>query len=339
MLLFLSACGKKEAEAENKMPGIEAIPVRLTAISQVPAQKAITVGGLLGTENEARLSFKTGGIIQKINVKVGDPVRRGQVLARLDMTEISAAVAQAQLAFEKAQRDFDRVTALHKDSVATLENLQNAKTGLELARQGLNSAKFNQAHSEIIAPGDGFVTMKLMNEGETAGPGMPIVIISNTSAQSKWVLKAGLSDKDWSVVQEGDSAKVTLDAYAGSVFEGIVSRKPLGADPYSGSFQVEITLNLGNAKPGAGLFGEATILPQKRNKYWMLPYESVLEANGNDAFVFVTTDKKTAKRVAVKIAYLDAKTVAISEGLEGYESVIATGSAYLADQSPISIAE
>jgi RND family efflux transporter MFP subunit len=338
LTLLFTACGKKDSESA-KTPGIEPIPVKLEKIEQLNSQRAITVGGLLGTENEARLSFKTGGIIQRIHVKVGDAVRRGQLLATLDLTEITAGVNQAQLGFEKAQRDYDRAKALHRDSVATLEMLQNAQTGLEFARQTLESVKFNQTHSAIHATADGFVLAKLMNEGELAGPGMPILALSTTSGQSHWVLRAGLSDKEWSLIQPGDSATITLDAYPDRTFNGSVTRKSQGADPYSGAFQVEVTVELQDVKPAAGLFGQATILPRTQGKYWMLPYESVLEADGNEAFVFVTRDRKTATKVPVKVAYLAQNRVAISGGLEGFPEVITTGSAYLTDKSPITIAQ
>jgi hypothetical protein len=118
-----------------------------------------------------------------------------------------------------------------------------------------------------------------------------------------------------------------------------VSRKAQGADPYSGAFQVEVEVDLQGEKPAAGLFGEVTIRPSKKQAYWMLPYESVLEANGQDAFVFVTKDRQIAKRLPVKIAFLDRDKVAISGGLEGYPEVITTGSAYLMDESAIKVAQ
>lgn len=338
LLLVVSACGKKESTAAA-LPGLAPIPVELAPIEQRAAMRPVHAGGLLATEDEARLSFKTGGLIQRIHVKVGDPVRRGQLLATLDITEINAQVTQAQLGFEKAQRDYDRAKALHRDSVATLEMLQNAQTGLDIARQTLQAARFNLSHSEIRATGDGFVLARLMNEGEMAGPGMPILALSNTSGQSRWVLRAGLADKEWSLLQLGDSAQVTLDAYAGKTFSGTVTRKSQGADPYSGSFQVEIAVNLGDVKPAAGLFGQATLFPRSESQYWLLPYEAVLEADGNDAFVFVTKDRKTASKLPVRVAFLDDDKVAISGGLQGYPEVITTGSAYLTDNSKITLAQ
>jgi multidrug efflux pump subunit AcrA (membrane-fusion protein) len=87
----------------------------------------ITASGLLSTENEARLSFKISGIIEKIFVKEGDRVRKGQLLATLKSTEIASQVQQVQLTVEKAQRDYQRANNLYKDSVVTLEQLQNAE--------------------------------------------------------------------------------------------------------------------------------------------------------------------------------------------------------------------
>ena len=338
LVLLVTACGKKETSA-SALPGLAPIPVQLTAIAQHTAMRPVHAGGLLATEDEARLSFKTGGLIQRIHVKVGDAVRRGQLLATLDITEINAQVTQAQLGLEKSQRDYDRAKALHRDSVATLEMLQNAQTGLDIAKQTVQAARFNLSHSEIRATGDGFVLARLMNEGEMAGPGMPILALSNTSGQSRWVLRAGLADKEWSLLQLGDSATVQLDAYPGRSFTGTVTRKSQGADPYSGSFQVEIAVALGEVKPAAGLFGQATLYPRSESQYWLLPYEAVLEADGSDAFVFVTKDRKTATKLPVRVAFLDDDQIAISGGLQGYTEVITTGSAYLTDNSPITLAQ
>jgi RND family efflux transporter MFP subunit len=338
LTLLLAACGKKE-EAAHKTPGLDPIPVHLAKVEQVAAQRPMNLGGLLATENDVRLSFKTGGIIQRIHVKAGDQVKRGQLLATLDLTEITSGVNQAQLAFDKAQRDHDRAVALHRDSVATLEMLQNAKTGLEFARQTLETAKFNQAHSTIFATENGFVLAKLMNEGELAGPGMPILAISTTSGQSQWVLRAGASDVEWSILQVGDSANIMLDAYPDRNFKGKVTRKSQGADPYSGAFQIEIAIELEDVKPAAGLFGHATVHPKSQSKYWLLPYEAVLEADGQNAFVFVTHDRKIAEKLPVKVAYLDQNKIAIAGGLDGTLEVITSGSAYLSDKSLITVAQ
>jgi RND family efflux transporter MFP subunit len=152
----------------------------------------INASGLVSTENEARLSFKIGGIIEKIYVKEGDRIKKGQLLATLKSTEIASQVQQVQLTVEKAQRDYQRANNLYKDSVVTLEQLQNAKTGLDIARQNLQQVAFNQEYSKIYAPADGFVVKKIGNEGELASSGSPVLFANALSASSKWILKIGL---------------------------------------------------------------------------------------------------------------------------------------------------
>ena len=66
------------------------------------------------------------------------------MLATLNLTEVNAAAEQASLAYQKAERDYERASNLYQDSVATLEQMQNAKTALDVARQQYNSAGFNR---------------------------------------------------------------------------------------------------------------------------------------------------------------------------------------------------
>ena len=129
----LYSCGSKANETKKSRD--ESIPVRLISINEEAANNNINLSGVLSTEGSARLSFKTGGVIDKIFVKEGDQVRKGQLLATLKSTEISAQVQQVQLSLDKATRDYERISNLYKDSVATKEQWQNAKTGLDIARQ------------------------------------------------------------------------------------------------------------------------------------------------------------------------------------------------------------
>src|SRR5690242_13819506 len=107
--VLMEACGGRANELKTTI-ATEAIPVKLVQVSQQTNSTIIHASGLVGTENEAKLSFKIGGIIDNILVKEGQAVKKGQLLATLKSTEISAQVRQVQLAVEKAQRDYDRVS-------------------------------------------------------------------------------------------------------------------------------------------------------------------------------------------------------------------------------------
>jgi membrane fusion protein, multidrug efflux system len=328
------ACKQEPRKNPIPSPG-EAIAVTLAPIQSGGLSNTIEATGLLQTEDESKLSFKIGGVVESVYVSEGDYVKTGQVLATLKNTEIASQVSQVQLNVQKAERDYERTYNLFMDSVATLEQLQNAKTGLEIAKQGLSAAQFNQQYARIYAPTSGFVVKKLVSAGEIAGPGMPVLILNHVSGSSHWVLKAGVTDAQWAQIVLGDKAQVGFDAFPGKVFEATVTNRSLAADPANGSFIVELRVNFDKEKPATGMFGRAKIISGKVTYAHVVPYAALLEADGNRGFVFVTKDKKTVARKEVKIGKLYPDHVEIIAGLENENYVVVSGSAFLNEQSAI----
>jgi RND family efflux transporter MFP subunit len=334
--LLVASCGTNANQPAPERKS-EKIPVKVADIGKGIADDRLESSGYLSTEDEARLAFKVGGVIDKIYVREGEKIRKGQLLASLKSTEISAQVQQVELQVEKARRDYARVQNLYRDSVATLEQLQNAKTGLEIAEQGLRAAGFNQQFARIYATGDGFVVRQLKNEGEMTEGGAPLLITREVSATSQWVLTVGLSDREWASVQRGDSAILSFDAFPGKTFSGIVHRKALSANPSSGAFETELRVDFGKEQPAAGIFGRARIRVHKPVEGFSIPYDALLEANGKQGFVFVTNDGKTVQRVPVTIGTISQQVVYLVDGLEGYKQVVISGSPYLTDGSAIQV--
>jgi RND family efflux transporter MFP subunit len=314
----------------------EPVPVRIAALEKTVSNSVVTSSGQLTTEDETLLAFKTGGVVDKVFVKEGDPVRKGQLLASLDLTEVNALVAQARHNVEKVQRDFQRVTNLYRDSVATLEQLQNVETALSVAKEQLQAATFNKSFSAIHATTNGYVLRKFVNGGQVVGIGDPI-LLTNSATQGGWILKVGASDKEWSSIQIRNKASVVLDAFPGKTFDATVTRKSETADPQTGAFTIEIKIINDGVKLATGMFGAATIHSAEKQSSWNVPYEAVLDANGNEGFVFVTSDNKTAKKQPVIIESFHGKSMRISSGLENAGALIISGSAYLSDNSPIII--
>lgn len=319
-----------------------AIPVKVLPVKQYNAFEKIPVSGQFTTDDEVMMSFKTTGIISKIFVKEGDAIKKGQLLATLNLTEIEAGVQQAQLAYDKAGRDLQRVTNLYNDSVATLEQVQNAKTARDLAAQSLNTARFNRQYSEIRAEANGFVLRKLANEGQLISSGNA-VLQTNGAASGKWILRAGITDKQWNAVKMGDPAEILIASHSGQAFSGRVTRKSESVDPSNGLFSIDITLN-GNqsGKIGAGMFGNGTISSgsqhaAEKTGTWTVPYEALLDGDGSSGYVFVTNDNHTAEKMKVVISGIEKDQVIVSQGLENAKSLIISGSAYLTDKSFIQI--
>ena len=345
---ILSSCSSKAkqekgTQAENKLFAAEVISVKTLKIKNTESNSSITATGLITTENEARYAFKIGGIIDKIYIKEGESFQKGKLLATLKLTEIDAGVTQAKLGLEKAERDYARIQNLYKDSVATLEQLQNTKTALEIAQKQLTALSFNEQNAFIYAKNMGFVTKKLANEGEIIAGGMPVLAI-NESTGAAWILRVGLSDKEWAGVEIGNKAKVSIDAFPNETFEATISRKSQAADQSSGSFQVELNLIPINSKKdknqiqfAIGMYGKATIeLTQKYNST-TIPYDALIEADGKNAFVFVPNGINKVKRIPIILQSFDNENVKVASGLENIDEIIISNSAFLNEKSTISI--
>ncbi|KAA9037152.1 efflux RND transporter periplasmic adaptor subunit [Ginsengibacter hankyongi] len=333
---ILVACsqGKKD---DIGMLSLKVIPVKTIKLSLVDSVASINTTGLITTENEAKCAFKIGGIIDHIYVQEGQRFRKGQLLASLKLTEIQSGVLQAQLNLEKVHRDYRRAFNLYKDSVATLEQLQNSKTALDVAQKQLDAIAFNKQYAFIYAEQDGFVARKIANEGEVIAGGSPVLAINVNDGSKGWVLKAGLSDKEWAAVEVGNRARVLIDAFPSQKFKATVFKKALAADPMSGLFEVELTLSLEKNLPAAGMFAEASIKTNKAIRQKWIPYSAMIEADGNKAYVFVPYHQTEVKKVPITIGSFDTQKVKVASGLENVSEIIVSNTAFLNEQSSITI--
>jgi RND family efflux transporter MFP subunit len=336
VLLGFTAC-QKARSAEGAPKDDTSIAVKTAAVGTSVVTESVFASGLISSDVEARLSFKTGGIIDKIYVQEGQKVTKGQVLATLNLTEINAQVSQARQSFDKTERDLQRIKNLYADTAATLEQLQNVTTAHEVARQSLNIAQFNQNYSQLRSPATGTVLKKLMNEGELAGPGTPVVYVAATGQQN-WVVRVGVSDKDWAKLNIGDKAKINLDAYPDDTFEGTVTELAQAADPVNKLYEIEIQVKPGTRRFAPGLFAKAEVIPGQSRTYFTIPVEAIVEGNGKQAFVYtLASGGKAARKVPVQIAFFDNEKVMISKGLENVKEVITSGSSFLTEDSEVAV--
>jgi RND family efflux transporter MFP subunit len=336
--LFIS-CGHKKEQASTTPASkeTETIHVKVMSVSSLKLSDDIVATGLLTTENEAIYSFKIGGVISKILVEEGQVFRKGQVLAQLNTTEITAGYEQARLGVEKAQRDYDRALHLFKDSVYTLEQLQNTKTGLDVAHKVAEAVAFNKQYAQVYAASDGFVTKKMANEGEIVGPGTPVLAINETKGNTNYVLKVGVTDEEWAAISIGQKAVVKLDGYPDKNFDAYVFRKSLASDRNSGSFQIELKTKLGDVIPATGMFGRVQIIALNARSLPVIPYDALIEADGNKAFVFTTSGNNRVKKIPVVISRFDNQKAYISHGLENVNEVVVANSTYLNENSTVQI--
>jgi multidrug efflux system membrane fusion protein len=177
LLILATSCSQAD-QKEN--PVNNAVKVRTHSVEYREYKLAVRATGMLSTATEMKLSFKTGGIISQLNVREGTSVKRGEVLAELDLSEVRAQVNQAHIGLEKARRDLSRAKNLYRDSVVTLEVYQNAESAWEVARSQVQIADFNLEHSRIKAPSDGTIQKILVETSEVIGPGHPAILFATT---------------------------------------------------------------------------------------------------------------------------------------------------------------
>ena len=327
VLLLAAGCSRTPAPAAATAETpflVETAPVILST-EPVPVEMA----GVLSRRTEAALSFKPGGVIATVAVRTGDAVSAGQVLATLRLDEIDAAVAQARTGVEKARRDLARVEALHADHVATLENLQDARSALELAEAGLRSAEFNRQRSVITAPSAGQILRRQAEPDEHAAPGRPILTFAADG--DGWLVRAGVPEREIVRLQTGDRATVALNG--GREVAATVTQIAGGADPATRTVEVELQ-PAGELAPGqrSGFIVNVRLYPQPVPARAAVPVSALVEGRALQASLFVLrADGHTVRRQPVELEAIHGPTAYLRTALPAGSRVVTTGAEFLTD--------
>ena len=328
----LSGCGRSSVETAQPPT-----PVRTAVATDGPALPPIDGNGIVATRDEARLSFKVGGVVSRIRVQEGDTVRKGQMLAEIEPTEINAQVESTWQLAEKARRDLERGERLYADQVISLEQLEGLRTQAATSRAQLRAANFNRGYAAIVAPRDGVVLRKLVEERELVPAGQTVLAMGGRDRG--YIVRGSLSDREIVQVKLGDAVKLSIDAWPGREFLGRVSEVSNAADERSGMFPIEIKLDDMPVQLATGLVAKLRIEPASANngRLVYVPIAAVLEGDADRASVFVVAGNKARKR-PVKIAFLTGEQVALTSGLARGDVVVAEGALYLTDGETIQVA-
>ena len=335
---LLAGCGGRPSSPDAS-PQQDAAPVRTSPVETVTIPREIRAVGILAPRDEIRLSFKAGGVLDRIDVDVGDRVREGQVLAVLKRVEVDAAVSQAAEAVEKARRDLERARQLRLDEVATEEQVEDLTTAYSVARSNLQAAQFNARFARIEAPADGIVLQRLAKADELVQGGQPVLVIGSTGAG--WVVRAALVDRDVVRANIDDDASVTFDAFPGREFAGRVARIASSADPQTGTFEVEVEIANGDARFARGLVAKVAIKLAAAvgdTERTVVPLTAVVEANGASATIYVLdAGAGVARRRNVTVGPITGEQVVVIAGLDPGEQVVTDGAAWLTDVRPVRV--
>jgi multidrug efflux system membrane fusion protein len=330
-IILMTAC----RHTEIKSGSADRVRVRVTGLIAESVSIPVHTTGTLVASEELKLSFKTGGIVGKIFVREGDRVRKGDILASLDLLEINANAEQAKIVYDKAVRDFIRAENLLKEGATTLEKKQNAETAMNMAKNSLEIARFNLQHSKIEAPDNGIVMKQFVKKNELVSSGYPVFLFGTSGKY--WKVKAGLSDRDMIKINPGDSAVVGFDAWPGVKFSAMVDQVGEMSNPYTGTYEAELIVTDAGYRLASGFVASADIYPSVKKSFTMVPVGSIIEADGLRGYVYIVNSEMKARKILVEITVISGNRAAVTGIPEEVTEVVSEGAAYLRDGAEVEI--
>ena len=352
MSLF-SACSKSDDSEKT-----EAVPVQVSIVKLGNVSQVLTYSGDIHAEYEVKVFSKVPDRIEKFYVDEGDPVKKGQAIARIAATTIEQGVKQAQAALMAANAqeanlkvEFDRVKRLFAESAmskqqydATQTQYEAAKAQAEQAQAGLISVKSQLDDAELTAPISGIIGQRFYEEGDMANPSMPVVSIVQME-KVKIVFDA--TEEDLGKLAIGQEATIKVRSYVDKAFSGKVQKISPVLDPQTRMAKVEVLIDNPNylLKPGmyaevsvtTGLLSDVIVVP----RYVSIESTTLEKVNGEDQVLknyFVYTVKSGhAKQNKLDIRYVNHKSIAVNGGVAIGDTLVIVGQNNLRDGLPVAI--
>lgn len=329
LLVLLAACGKSgkdDQKDEAKVP-VEVARARTGLI-----EAAYRGTATLEAEAEATVTAKTAGVIQSILVEEGDPVRAGQVLARLDTERLRYELARAAASREQAEQNFQRNESVYQRNIVSREAYDKTKYELETARAAYDVAQLNLREAEIKAPIDGVVSQRYIKTGNQITVGAQAFRITRLDR-----LQANIyvPERDIHKLAPQQRATVTVDAWPDKRFGAQLLRINPVVDAGSGTVKVTLAMDAGQRELKPGMFSRVEILYDRREQALLVPRDAVLSEDAAQSVFVISKDR--ALRRAVRTGYSDGEHVEITDGLKAGDQVVVTGQANLKDDARIEV--
>ena len=279
--------------------------VRFARVGTTSAANLIKAVGTVGLRRETSLGFTSPGRIARLTVEDGDAVRRGQMLAALDMTTVGADLSAARAERERAAAEYARSTKLFEQGWITRPRLDGAKATLASADARVRASGFQSNNAVIVAPGPGRILARLAEPGQVVAAGTPVLVLGEESGG--YVLRVPLTDRDLAAVRSGAPATVRIAALGGAALAGQIVELGGRAERTTGTFAAEVALPA-DVRLRAGQIGNVSIVANGTGTRIEVPPAAIFAPRAGEAFVYVFD--REAKRVRLR-------KVAIAEASDG----------------------
>jgi RND family efflux transporter MFP subunit len=228
------------------------------------------------------------------------------------------------------------MAALQADRVATLEQLQDARSAVELAEAGLRAATFNREHSVITAPVDGRILRRLAEPDELAAPGRPILAFAGDA--EGWIVRVGVPEKEVVRLRTGDRAAVSLGA--APEIPAAITQIAEAADPATRTVEVELQPD-SPLSPGqrSGFLVNTRLWPEPVPARPVVPLAALVEGRDRRGFIFVLTGNgRQVRRESVEIDTISGTRAYLRTPLPAGTRVVTTGAEFLTDGRAVTVA-
>jgi HlyD family secretion protein len=328
-----------------------------TARRLAVAERVMVVGNLIGAAT-VDVVPKVSGRLEAVHVRLGDQVRRGQLLATLEDRELREQVRQNEASLEVSQATIRQREADLKNAQSNLDRSRNLFARNLIARQTLDDAearydaavaqvdlakaqgtqatarleelRINLSNTRILSPVDGFVGSRRLDPGAFVGTNSSFLSVVDIHFVR---LVANLVEKDLGRIVPGMPAQVEVDAYPGEVFQGRVARLAPVLDPATRTAQMEVEVPNPASRLKPGMYARVQFVVLEHANALTVPRNAIVDLEGTRG-VFVA-DGTTARFRRVQTGIVDGEAVEVVDGLADGSIVITLGSASLQDGDPI----
>lgn len=293
----------------------------------------ISGDGELKAKTQVNIQSQVMGRVERIFVKEGDEVKKGDLLCLLERKSYEANLTLQRARYEQVKSSFIRIDSLYKKRLISDEEYERAKTEYEVAKAGYEDALDKYNKTEIRSPINGKVVKLNIEEGETAiigtmnNPGTIMMIIADLS---KMMAVIEVSERDVVDIKIGNPAKITLDALPDTFFLGYVSR--IGYVPITTAtgtekitnFEVEVELQDTSFLLRPGMSVHCEITTAEKESVLVVPISAIgrRKIGGKEVDACFVIENGKAKLKPVKVGSYGEFEAEIIEGLKEGEEVI-----------------
>jgi RND family efflux transporter MFP subunit len=348
LALLLAACaaddnGDQDAEEEVS----DGTPVRVAQVERATVEEQERSVGTVETFTQPVIAAEVSGRIRQVEHDVGDQVSEGDVLARIDREpfEIGRAVAaaevgrlesrtrQLELDMKRLQRLSEREYATEQDIDTLQAELDGTRQQLESARSQLRQAERDLRLTDIVAPVDGIVDERMISEGGFISAGNPAFRIQ---PMDRFRAVVSFPERVGDRLETGMSVRLLARGGRDGEAEGRITRLRPAVDSGSRAVRVIVEFeNPGNWRPGMTI--EARVILAVREDAMRVPAISLVERPAGRV-LYVVEDGEARER-EVELGVRTPEWIEIRSGLEGDETVVTDGAAFLSDGARVRVRE